>query len=156
MIHLFSLNNAKILILISILGVSSWSQKITDFYSHFGMNPIETALANKQPAPNITGLQLDNARGMFMIIDSNTLTLDIMGMQKKSLCKDHKIAASKMTMTCTVDDKTDYMILSLKDGKLHVIKKKDSITLVFDKLTDLEFKSRQEKAIAALKIMTGM
>ncbi len=155
MIHLFSLNNAKILILISILGVNSWSQKITDFYSHFGMNPIATALANQQPEPKIAGLQLDNARGMFMIIDSNTLTLDIMGMQKKSLCKDHKIVSSKMTMTCKVDDKTDYMILSLKDGELRVLKKKDSIVLVFDKLTEAEFNNRQDKAIAALKIMTG-
>jgi len=145
----------KIFILILVFSSLSLSANLKDFIGDWGIDPIESPKANGQPAPNLTGIALDNARGMFVHFDGKTLTLNFMGIRKESQCSKVRVKANTLNMNCTANNKTDEMQLELINQKLHLKKKNDSMVMVFDAIPNDEIQKRIDKAKLAMQILYG-
>lgn len=143
-----------LIILTLVLCTLTHALEVTDFQGVWGMDPVGTSLANGQPAPQLQGAQLDNARGMFVTFDGQSLKLNIMGIEKQSQCSQIRLEGKVLKMTCQQGNQKDQMELSIKSKQLWMTKPKDSIFMVFDSLSQAQFQDRQNKAIQALKQLT--
>lgn len=143
-----------LIILALVLCTLTHALEVANFQGVWGMDPVGTSLANGQAAPQLQGTQLDNARGMFVTFDGQSLKLNIMGIEKQSQCSQVRLEGQILKMTCQQGTQKDQMELSIKSKQLWMTKAGDSIFMVFDALSQAQFEARRDKAIQALKQLT--